>query len=388
MRRNKTKYILAVFAAAFFFTTSVGVTNYSNSTFIGSLGFSASAVSFIYIFGSLLTIAALLTLPRIIEQQGNIRVAFGVMGIVLVALLVLGLAQTTWLLLVFFLASIALNVLVLFEMDVFLEHFSEAKRTGRIRGIFMTIINAAWTISPILAGYSIDRYGLQSVYSIGFVGVLIALTIAVFSFRKVHFRKTHRQSLGDMYHNITHTRDFSSVFVVSVLMNFFYAIMIIYTPIHLNIHIGFSWGAIGLLFTLMHIPFIVLEYPIGRLADTRFGEKEMMMIGLCIAGLSSLAFVFLDTASFTLWAIVLIISRVGMSLIETTSESYFFKKIKHDDIAMISAQRIAAPLAYSLAPLVGLIIGVIFSSPTVIFTLLGLMMISGIYFAHRLNDTR
>lgn len=381
--------VIAIFVATFFFALHLGITAYSNSSYISSFGLNETAVSLVYMAGSLLTILALISLPRLIERIGNIR---SIHYIILALLLLLALIPTTQQVLILiptFIIYLALLSLVYFELDIFLEHFSDDTNTGRLRGFFLTTISVAWGLSPFFAGYSIEHFGLQSVYSIAFVAVLIMYVIVHTHFKGLHFKKAERQRLSVMVQKLRRNADLSSIFMMSSLQNFFYAIMVIYSPLHLNLHLGFSWGEIGIIFAVMHIPFILLEYPIGRLADTRLGEKEMMILGLIIAGSSSLAFLLFTEKELLTWIIILVSSRIGMSLVETTNESYFFKKIDAQDLSAISAQRLASPLAYIIAPLCGIILGAFFPEhPEYIFLVLGIAMISGTTIAVRLHDTK
>ena len=58
-----------------------------------------------------------------------------------------------------------------------------------------------------------------------------------------------------------------------------YAWMVIYTPLHM-LDLGFTWEEIGQIFTIMLIPFVLVEYPAGWLADKYIGETEMMSADL------------------------------------------------------------------------------------------------------------
>ena len=41
--------------------------------------------------------------------------------------------------------------------------------------------------------------------------------------------------------------------------------MIIYTPIYLHEHLLLGWDQIGFIFTIMLLPFIILEFPLGNI---------------------------------------------------------------------------------------------------------------------------
>jgi predicted membrane protein len=85
--------------------------------------------------------------------------------------------------------------------------------------------------------------------------------------------------------------------------------------------------------------------------------------------------------------VTMFLSRVGASLIETTSESYFFKHIDGSDANIIGFFRITRPLAYVGGALIGslALLAVSFSN---LFIVLGLLMLVGIPFALLLEDTK
>src|SRR3989338_7120911 len=150
---------------------------------------------------------------------------------------------------------------------------------------------------------------------------------------------------------VLRNRDIFGIFSANFILRFFYSWMIIYTPLYLHNHLGFSWSEIGPMFTIMLVPFVLLEIPAGRLADSRYGEKEIMSLGFIIAAVSTAALSFIAVKSFWLWASLLFLTRVGASLIEITTESYFFKHICSSNSNTLSFFRMTAPLALIFGPL-------------------------------------
>ena len=85
--------------------------------------------------------------------------------------------------------------------------------------------------------------------------------------------------------------------------------------------------------------------------------------------------------------VLLFISRVGASLVESTTESYFFKHMKGGDAGITSFFRLIRPLSLLAASLLGTL--ALFYLPfNYIFVVLGLLMIPGIFFALALKDTK
>ena len=123
-------------------------------------------------------------------------------------------------------------------------------------------------------------------------------------------------------------------------------------PLYLGKVIGLSLTEIGIIFAVMHIAFIALEIPIGRMIDKGMNEAHIISIGFLIFG--SLTLVFSLTASTLLltWIILHFVSRIGASMVETGTDTHFFKNVDADDSSAISLYRNMAPLAYLVAPLI------------------------------------
>ncbi len=178
-----------------------------------------------------------------------------------------------------------------------------------------------------------------------------------------------------------------NIFVCHLILQLFYAIMIIYMPVHLNAHIGFSWEQIGVMFTIMLIPFALFELPIGKLADNKYGEKEILTIGLVIMGLATLCISFLTTHSFIMWTAILFLTRTGASFVEITSDSFFFKQVNQDQTDEISIYRTTRPLSFIIGPLFATV-ALKFIPYNYLFLLLGIVVIVGAHWSLALKDTR
>jgi len=164
--------------------------------------------------------------------------------------------------------------------------------------------------------------------------------------------------------------------------------MVIYMPIYLHDHIGFDWKTIGIMFTIMLLPFFLLEMPLGKLADKKFGEKEILNLGFLITGVSTASLAFMTSNNVVLWAVLLFITRIGASMIEVSSETYFFKKIDGDNANILNLFRVLRPLAYVLSPIIASIL-LIFIGMNYLFIVLGIIvMVGGISIEMNLKDTK
>lgn len=381
-------YIKVIFIAMFFFSLHIALTSYVNSTFMESMGWTNSLIDIIYILSSLGTLGAYLIIPRLMRTFGNREVTISLLIILGLTVLGILLVPSIPVKIILFILLLILNFLIIYEMDVFLEHFSSFNNTGKIRGLFFVIINSTWALSPFIAGQIIENFGIRSVYFLAVTMIIITALIFASNFKTTQFLHKPKRKLSDLINTVRKNTNLKNIFLLSMTLHFFYAVAVIYMPLYLYTTIGFSWAHIGILLLLANVPFLVLGYPVGKIADEYIGEKEMMMGGLVVAAIGVLGFIITDSISLVTWAIVLIISRIGISVLETTTESYFFKKMDRDDNEIISIQRNAIPLAYLIVPLLAFIINIFSQDYRILFAGVIIVLLLALYPASQLEDTK
>ena len=148
-----------------------------------------------------------------------------------------------------------------------------------------------------------------------------------------------------------------------------------------------GWDKIGIIFTVMLLPFLFLQYPVGLLADKKTGEKELLAISILLMGASALAVYFVQSTEIVVWSLVLFSGRVGASLVEILGDSYFYKRIDGYDVDVIDFFRTALPLAYIIAAVLSVLVIHIFSINAV-FILVGAVVLSAFFPALRLLDNK
>jgi len=360
---------------------------YIQSNFLGQF-VSLSLVSLFFIIANSLTVVMIVFFPHLIKKLTNYFLTKVVMVIYAVSLLGLTLTNSPLTALVsIVLFSIASNLLWI-NMDVLVENFSIDSSTGKTRTIYFTFINLGWIASPLLAGYLINRGEYTLTFLIAASLVIPCFLLFLYQGRRLRDQvKYSQEKITTTVKKMWRNKNLRGIFFIALLLQVFYSSAVVYIPIYLHQNLGLDWGVLGLLFSIMLVPFIIFEIPAGIIADKYLGEKEIMFIGIFILTASLFLFYSITTPTVWLWGVVLFASRVGAALIEAMRESYFFKIVDAKDVGYINIFRTTAPLGYIIGP--GLAILVISFFPlNYLFLILAIITLSGFYLTASIKDTK
>lgn len=381
-----------VYLAVFFMTFYSSLSAYINSSFL-SQKISPSALGLVYTASSVLIIFAIFKFNYLLNRFGVITTTIFKTTLAGIAIIPLVLGGPTWLVMGAFILYYALGSMIRYNLDIYLENISDNKNTGTIRAWFMTALNIAWLSSPLLAAWLLDTGDYALVFLISALALLPFILILIFSMTEYFPRRSEAKDsillrLWSLLKNQSQaSANLKNILLIDLVLNFFYIVMVIYMPIYLNTKIGLSWLEIGMAFSIMLLPFVLFEIPLGRLADKIYGEKEILILGLILAGLTAILAGLMTTPNWLWWALLLFINRTGASAIEIMKETYLFKKIDGDDIAIIGLSRLNGPFAALLGPLFGVIVLSVANFHW-LFVILGALVLLMISVANRLVDTR
>ena len=384
------KILRTLYGSMFFFSFHTYIFLYTQSTFISKY-VPENYLSLIYGIGAVISLTTLFFIPKVFGLISDRQLTLTLIGIETILCILLAYGKSAYLIILIFIIQQALIPVLAFTLDVLIEDFSKNRDTGLIRGIAFTSANIALVSSPLLAGYIGTRFGFNTIFYVSII-FLLPLFALIFSLRKnMHEPTYHAQSVMETIKKIHHdfsvrSRDIQMIFMVNLLLQIFYTWMVIYSPLYL-LHQGFTWDQIGIIFSIMLLPFLFLELPLGKIADRWLGEKEILVIGFIILGVSTIALAFINSSSLAVWATALLMTRVGASCIEIMSETYFFKQIHKNEAPIISLFRFARPVSLLIAPIIAAF-AILVTGETAAFLILGLLMLFGLRFVYPLIDTR
>ena len=148
-----------------------------------------------------------------------------------------------------------------------------------------------------------------------------------------------------------------------------------------------EWEKIGIIFTFMLVPFVLLQYPAGILADKKIGEKEMIIAALVIMGLSTFSIFFINSTSIIIWIAILFLTRIGASLLEILRDSYFYKRIDGYDVDIVEFFRTSRSVGFIAASIVSGIL-FLFLPMKFAFIIIAIVVLSGLIPAFNLVDNK
>lgn len=359
---------------------------YINSSFLSTF-IEERFVGTIYIIASILGIVALLIVSNLLRKFGNYHLLLYFAIAELLIFLGLAFLNTVVFILPIFIVYLALYPLILYNLDIFIESFIKKENTtGSIRGAFLTITNTALILAPLVAGFILTNGDFGKIYLISSL-FLIPFLLIIVRFRNFKDPVYHNLNIKETFLCVKNDKKMYNIFMSHFLMRFFFSWMVIYMPIYLTQHIGFTWAEFGILTFIVLLPFALLEWPAGRIADKFIGEKELLSVGFIIVAFFISFVSFIETTDFLFWVAVLFAVRIGASLIEIMTESYFFKHVGGDDNSTISFFRITRPVAYILGPIVATV-ALQFLDFQYIWLILGIITLYGLRYSLTLEDTR
>ena len=383
--RSHVVYTIAVIG--FIYTLHLVIPMYSNSSFLGLFA-SEKIIGFIYMASAAVGILGFLLAPSIIRRLGNYTTIM--LFVCLQIAVFYGLISSTssiTLAILFVLQSAIVSIIGL-NLDIFLEVYTDGHNIGSIRGLYSATLNASWVIAPLIGSLLINgtnNYRNTYVASLAMLFPLLYLIYKNFPrFKDPNY--THL-SPWQLAKHISSNSNWVKLFLANIILQTFYSWMVIYSPIYLNKNIGFGWEEIGIIIVIMLIPFPLVQYPLGKLADKKYGEKEIMAIGFAIMGISTIFLSFFTIKSVFIWALLFLVTRIGAAAAEIMTETYFFKTVSTRDTAVLGSYRITRPLSYFIAPLI-MIIGLMFVSEQDMFIVIGLFSLLALFPALTIKDTK
>lgn len=349
--QHHKRHIVPIYAASLLLMLHSFLVAYINSSYLEQF-LSTAEVGTMYTMGSALSVLIFLFISRVLRRVGNFKLTLLLLCLDLVAVLSMAFATELKFAVPLFLVHIITVPLIIFNLDVFMEEQigNNETTTGSKRGLLLMLGSIIGATSPLISGLLVN--GSVSTFTYPYLlsatTLIPIIAILLFYFKDFSDPEYGEIDLFSSIRNFWQNLNIRNVFLAHFTLQLFFMMMVVYTPIYLTRDIGFSWAEFGVIMFFAQLAYVILEYPIGLIADRHIGEKEMMGFGFLIIAISTSWMSFVTVTSVLAWSVIMFVTRVGASLVEVTTESYFFKQTKSSDAQIISFFRITRPLAYVL----------------------------------------
>lgn len=349
------------------------------------------SIGLVFAAGAFVSLAIFFSAPHLLKRMPLKWATLGVSTGLILVLTGLAFEPPVLILVPLVIFLLALPSLLGYTLDVFLEKaVTSEEKTGTARGLFITATGVAVISSPIVLSVVLgDTNAYWKIFAISGATLALFVLVSLFKLDKdTHVITQEDLGLVSVLSCLLHSRNVVLGAAAHFMLQIFFTWVTIYIPLYLHTELGIPWSELGFVFFLMLLPFILLEFPVGYIADKYLGEKELMVLGFIITSGAMMSISFFDAGVVSgLLIFALIMTRVGAALLEITTETYFFKHVSSSDITTISLFRMLRPGSSLVAPLIGSVV-LIFVSLQWIFVVLGSLILLGIPFALALKDTR
>lgn len=385
---TRGQLLIVTYVLTILFALHSGIPLYATSTYLHAY-FNASTVSVLYMTGGVLSLVASIHFSRYLKRFHTYQFTIGISIMEILCIVLFGHTTSLFFLALLFLVHFVLQSVLYVCLNVFVESFSKHANTGTIRGMFLTLFNLGMLTSPLVGGFILSKYSFSGLY------IISAVTLVPFIFlvKKYldHVKEPAYKNI-DMFQAlriVNKNKNLKGVLVAALMMECFYGVMIIYSPIYLQaIGIPLSVYMTSILpFAL--IPLVVLPYELGFLADKKYGEKEILIGGLLVLALTAFLCVIIKSTNPLVWTMLFVFSRVGAACVETMAFAYYFKKINIEDSSLTALFSNTRMLSSVLVGLVGILLSPLLATqPELIFIVLGCAILWSVSYVLPIQDTR
>lgn len=344
-------------------------------------------VGYVFIASSVVSALVLYAAPPIFRAFGT-RNVLTLLTLLEIAVL-LGLAVTTNWIAAAVLVAIqgTLTFAIFIGIDLLVEaSVSTEQVTGRVRTAFLILSNLAVLLGALSLTFVVEGDQYWRAFVTAAIVLIPFLMCSLWLLPKVSLPSKEEPEESALQQFRTN-RSLRAITVAHFLLQIFFAWMAIYSPILLFSYEGFSWAEIGTILAIAMLPYIILEYPLGVIADTWLGEKEILIAGFIIIALSLFMVPLAAGASYWVWVALLVFSRVGAAAVEAMTEVHFFRHVSERDAATITAFRTLRPLGNIVGPLIASLTLLLLPLHAT-FVVFGIVMLLGIPVSRALIDSK
>ena len=209
------------------------------------------------------------------------------------------------------------------SLGIIVRDITKKSELNKAQGLLYALINVGWLIGPLIAAFIAENSGFKSVFILCSAFTYIAM-IRFISIKidNIPHGTENEGSVRDAINAFFgYFKDINRVkaYFLKGGITLYWSLIYLYMPLFIADKLGLKW--VGIFLFAIALPLVILEYPIGKVAD-KYGGRKIIMFGFFVLSFCSLlAFVFID-----IWyaMIFFVFASFGAAFLEGTTEAYFF----------------------------------------------------------------
>ncbi len=243
----------------------------------------------------------------------------------------------------YLLLSVYSNIYVVIILGILIAIFSSLRVTlaglvvrdnteddsvSKSEGVIYALLNSAWFVGPLIAGYLAKVYGFSSVFF--FAAVFVLMSIFVFNFFRIKDNRKTKNLDKHIFRVVIEffkNRERTLTYILTLSVSFWWTFIYVYMPIYI-VDKGYGALLLGFFLAGVSVPLIFCDYISGKIANKR-GFKKLFFVGFISLGTLAISCFFISNIYVV--SGLLILASVSVSMIEPTSEAYFLDIIEEDE---------------------------------------------------------
>jgi MFS family permease len=298
------------------------------SVYLDSFLHNTSLVGFLTSIFTVIEVFAYLILIPLIERTNKAKMFIASIAFFAVSYLLLSVYSNIYVVIILGILIAIFSSLRVTLAGLVVRDNTEDDSVSKNEGVIYALLNSAWFVGPLIAGYLAKVYGFSSVFF--FAAVFVLMSIFIFNLFRI---KDNRRTKNLDHHIFTVVLEFfknrerALTYVLTLSVSFWWTFIYVYMPIYI-VDKGFSALLLGFFLAGVSVPLIFCDYLSGRIAN-RSGFKKLFFIGFISLSILAISCFFISNIYVVCG--LLILASVSVSMIEPTSEAYFLDIIEEDE---------------------------------------------------------
>jgi len=225
---------------------------------------------------------------------------------------------------IFVILAFFLTIFYILRMNsygIIVKDKSTKTQLSKNEGLIYTFMNLAWVIGPLIAGYLANAYGINLIFLVSAIFVFLsALAFKVSKINDVNIKKKLDKNIFKNTKEFFKNKNRVLSYFISGAINCWWILIYLFMPMHI-IRTGLNNLWIGYFLFAVAVPLVLFEYKFSKLAGKK-GFRKIFKTGFGILVLISLLCFFITNIYLVL--LLLALASIGMAMLESTTEAYFF----------------------------------------------------------------